>query len=100
MNSVCIAPIHSSGEGEGELVITNKCRVPAVQSKASGEWSDDEFERDMECELLDLLETVASPDVVVAAAAHRGRGMGSPSTYATPFVGTLSDLSTCISSPP
>ena len=41
-----------------------------------GESSEDEFERDMECELMGLLETLASPDVLAAtAASRRGRGV-------------------------
>lgn len=59
---------HVGTESHGVLV--------AVQPEASEECSDDEFERDMESELMGLLETVSSPSVLVAAAAHhRGRGM-------------------------
>ena len=52
---------------------------PAGQGESGGggrgESSEDEFERDMEGELMGLLETLASPDVLAAtAASRRGRG--------------------------
>lgn len=73
------ACLHSSSdEGEGCYHVGTESHgvLAAVQPEASEEFSDDEFERDMESELMGLLETVSSPSVLVAAAAHhRGRGM-------------------------
>ena len=80
--SLIIAPfVCSSDEGEGGLARITRCSGSAVRREASGGWSDDEFERDMESELMGLLETVASPDALVAAAAHRGRRRGVRSKY-------------------
>ena len=47
-----------------------------MQRGAGGQWSEDEFERDMESELMGVMETMASPDALVAADTHRGRGRG------------------------
>ena len=46
-----------------------RCRVPTARPAGGGDWSEDEFERDMESELMGLLQTVASPDALAAAAA-------------------------------
>ena len=58
---------HSSDEGE---VAVKRCAVSSVRSEGGrgrgGEWSEDEFERDMESELMGLLQTVASPDTLMA----------------------------------
>ena len=35
-------------------------------------WSEDEFERDMESELMGLLQTVTSPDALAAAMTSSG----------------------------
>lgn len=70
--------IYSSDEEEEHHVRTTSksCGVLAVRPETSGDYSDDEFERDMESELMGLLETVSSPNVVLAAGTHhRGRGM-------------------------
>ena len=53
-----------------------QCRVPAARDAGSAEWNEDEFEREMECELMGLMKKVASPDALVAAAASRDRGRG------------------------
>lgn len=78
MRTVRIILLHcSSDEGEGCYHVgTESHGVLAVQPDPGEECSDDEFERDMESELMGLLETVSSPSVLVAAAAHhKGRGI-------------------------
>ena len=68
----------SSDEGEGG---GRRCTVPAVRPPRRGrgeggggeeEWSEDEFERDMESELMGLLQTVTSPDALAAAMTSSG----------------------------
>ena len=52
----------SSDEGGGGV---RRCGVPRVRG-VGGAMSEDEFERDMDSELMGLLQTVASPDALAA----------------------------------
>ena len=60
----------SSDEGQGG---GKRRGGPAVRPPrgggggGGGEWSEDEFERDMESELMGVLQTVTSPDALAAA---------------------------------
>ena len=56
-----------------------RCGVPAARPPrggggggGGGEWSEDEFERDMESELMGVLQTVTSPDALTAAVSPQG----------------------------
>ncbi|CAI8055846.1 hypothetical protein GBAR_LOCUS30456, partial [Geodia barretti] len=57
-----------------------RCGVPAVRPPrgggVGGEWSEDEFERDMESELMCVLQTVTSPDALTAAVSPPGQIKG------------------------
>ena len=45
---------------------------PPQGGGGGGEWSEDEFERDMESELMCVLQTVTSPDALTAAVSPQG----------------------------
>ena len=47
-------------------------RPPRGGGGGGGEWSEDEFERDMESELMGVLQTVTSPDALTAAVSPQG----------------------------
>ena len=67
--------LRSSDEGEGGSVRSRQCAVQAVRPESSGS-EEDVFERGMESELMGLMKTTVSPDMLVAAASLHKRGQG------------------------
>ena len=75
MLAVTFLPVSSSDDSsEEDEGGRSRQRCRGGQRSGAVVGSEDEFEREMESELMSLMETVASPDALVAVAASQSNG--------------------------